>query len=141
MDLEFRSPSIRNLLQPASLIFVAVFALQVSREYGKAQGLVHNEYPGKNWAQAVKPEDRGWSSDKLAAAKAYADSIDTAAVVVVDDGIIVTQWGATTTKFNVHSIRKSFLNALYGIAVAKGEINLNATLTELGIDANPTPLT
>jgi hypothetical protein len=48
----------------------------------------------------------------LAAAKSYADSIDTAAVVIVDDGTIVSQWGETTIKFNVHSIRKSLLSAL-----------------------------
>lgn len=106
MNLEYRGPShisgcvvasperglsIRNLLQPASLIFLAFLVLQASQEYGTAQGAAHNEYPGKNWAQAVKPEDRGWSSVKLAAAKAYAFSIDTAAVVIVDDGIIVSQ--------------------------------------------------
>src|ERR1700730_12808131 len=100
-----------------------------------------NEYPGKHWTQAAKPEDRGWSSEKLAAAKAYADSIDTAAVVIVDDGVIVSQWGETATKFNVHSIRKSFLSALYGIAVAKRQIELNATLDQLGIDDNPPSLT
>jgi CubicO group peptidase (beta-lactamase class C family) len=91
--------------------------------------------------QAGKSEDRGWSSDGLVAAKAYADSIDTAAMIIVDDGVIVSQWGATTTKFNVHSIRKSLLSALYGIAVAKGEIHLNATLEQLGIDDNEPSLT
>jgi hypothetical protein len=81
-------------------------ALQLSRADGKG---AHNDYPGKHWTQIGKPEERGWSSDKLVAAKAYADSIDTAAVVIVDDGIIVSQWGETATKFKVHSIRKSFL--------------------------------
>ncbi len=41
----------------------------------------------------------------------------------------------------MHSIRKSLLSALYGIAVAKGEINLNATLDQLGIDDNEPSLT
>jgi CubicO group peptidase (beta-lactamase class C family) len=104
-------------------------------------GRGHNEYPEKHWTQAGKAEERGWSSTRLAAAKAYADSIYTAAVVIVDDGIIVSQWGATSTKFNVHSIRKSLLSALYGIAVAKGEIDLNATLGQLGIDDNEPSLT
>ena len=142
MDLEFRSPSIRNLLQRASLIFLAVFASQVSQGYGKAQGLAHNEYPGKNWAQAVKPEDRGWSSDKLAAAKAYADSIDTAAVVCRRRRDHRHAMGRNDDKVQraLHQ-EEVFLNALYGIAVAKGEINLNATLDELGIDDNPPSLT
>jgi CubicO group peptidase (beta-lactamase class C family) len=104
-------------------------------------GSAHNDYPGKNWTQISKPENRGWSSGQLAAAKAYADSIDTAAVVIVDDGIIISQWGETATKFNVHSIRKSFLSALYGIAVARGEIDLQATLDQLRIDDNEPSLT
>lgn len=123
-------------MQAASFLFLALIGSQVSEAHRKIRVAEHNEYPGKHWAQTAKPEDRGWSSDGLAAAKAYADSIDTAAVVIVDDGIIVSQWGATATKFNVHSIRKSLLSALYGIAVAKGEINLNATLDQLGIDDN-----
>jgi CubicO group peptidase (beta-lactamase class C family) len=124
-----------------ALVFLALVALPVSRANGKVQGTAHNEYPGKHWTEAGKPEDRGWSSDRLAAAKAYANSLDTAAVIIVDDGIIVSQWGETATKFNVHSIRKSFLSALYGIAVAKGEIDLNATLDQLGIDDNEPSLT
>src|SRR5215472_10824083 len=91
------------------VLFLAVLTHQVSQAQGEIQGSAHNEYPGKQWTQDAKPEDRGWSSDRLAAAKAYADSIDTAAVVIVDDGVIVSQWGAITTKFKVHSIRKSFL--------------------------------
>jgi hypothetical protein len=37
--------------------------------------------------------------------------------------------------------RQHFLSALYGIAVAHGEINLNATLEQLGIDHNEPSLT
>jgi CubicO group peptidase (beta-lactamase class C family) len=66
---------------------------------------------------------------------------DTAALVIVDDGVIVSQWGETSTKFNVHSIRTSLLSALIGIAVANGQIGLNATLDQLGIDDNPPSLT
>src|SRR6266852_323247 len=131
---------VRRCLEVASFVLLAI-ALQACRVEGKNRSAVHNECPGKHWTQAAKPEDRGWSSDGLAAAKAYADSLDTAAVVIVDDGIIVSQWGATATKFNVHSIRKSFLSALYGLAVAKGQINLNATLDQLGIDDNEPSLT
>jgi len=125
----------------ATLILLFLFALTVHQAQAQVRPALHGEYPGKQWIQAAKPEDRGWSSEKLAAAKAYAASLDTAAVIVVDDGIIVSQWGATATKFNVHSIRKSFLSALYGIAVAKGQIELSATLDQLGIDDNEPSLT
>lgn len=134
-------PSTRRWVQAALFLFLAPIVMHVSQAEGKVKRAAHNEYPGKHWTQAGKPEDRGWSSDGLAAAKAYADSIDTAAVVIVDDGIIVAQWGATATKFNVHSIRKSFLSGLYGIAVAKAQIDLNTTLEQLGIDDNEPSLT
>src|ERR1700730_8455452 len=125
----------------ACYFLVIVIASQVAGAGEKHHGLSPNAYPRQHWTQVKRPEDRGWSSDKLAAAKAYADSIDTAAVIIVDDGVIVSQWGETATKFNVHSIRKSFLSALYGIAVAKRQIELNATLDQLGIDDNPPSLT
>jgi CubicO group peptidase (beta-lactamase class C family) len=125
----------------ATFILLFFIALNVSRSQAQVHGAPSSEYPGKHWKQVAKPEDRGWSTEKLAAAKAYADSLDTAAVIVVDDGVIVSQWGATTTKFNVHSIRKSLLSALYGIAIAKGQIKLNATLDQLGIDDNEPSLT
>lgn len=134
-------PSIRLWLRAASFFFLTLVALHVFQVKAQVRNAAHKEYPGKHWTQAGRPEDRGWSSEGLAAAKAYADSIDTAAVVIVDDGIIVSQWGATSTKFNVHSARKSFLNSLYGIAVAKGQIDLNATLDQLGIDDNEPSLT
>ena len=42
---------------------------------------------------------------------------------------------------NVHSIRKSVLSALYGMAVAEGRIKLDRTLGELGIEDNEPRLT
>ncbi|KAA6457948.1 serine hydrolase [Acidobacteria bacterium AB60] len=126
---------------------LSLLLLTIVTAYGSAAAAgpkpdgTEQEFPGEHWKQAARPEALGWSSQGLAAAKAYADSIDTAAVVVVDDGIIVSQWGAISTSFNVHSIRKSFLSALIGIAVSKGQIDLNATLAQLGIDDNEPSLT
>jgi CubicO group peptidase (beta-lactamase class C family) len=126
--------------RPAIFILLFFIALNLGRSQAQVQG-APSEYPGKHWKEVAKPEDRGWSTERLAAAKTYANSLDTAAVIVVDDGVIVSQWGATTTKYNVHSIRKSFLSALYGIAVAKGQVELNSTLSQLGIDDNEPSLT
>jgi len=41
---------------------------------------------------------------------------------------------------DVHSIRKSYLSALYGIHVHEGRIQLSKTLADLGID-DQSPLT
>jgi len=100
-----------------------------------------NRYPNKTWDKVKTPEELGWSSEKLQQARQFARSLDTAAVMIVDDGIVIDEWGKTAKKFNVHSIRKSFLSALYGLAVKEAKINLNNTLAELGIDDNEPALT
>jgi CubicO group peptidase (beta-lactamase class C family) len=91
-------------------------------------------YPGDSWNQASDAYETGWSATKLQAARAYSESINTAAVMVISGGVVVSEWGATTTKFNVHSIRKSLLSAMVGVYEEKGVLNLESTLQELGID-------
>jgi CubicO group peptidase (beta-lactamase class C family) len=103
--------------------------------------VAQEHYPGKKWEHAKSPESLGWSAAKLALAKKYSDSIDTAAVVIVDHGLIVSEWGDTAKKYNVHSIRKSFVSALYGIAVRDGIVDLGSTMQDLGIDDNEPSLT
>ncbi len=75
-----------------------------------------------------------WSRERLDAALEYAGSLDTSALVVLHKGKTVVDWGDTDARYNAQSMRKSLLNALYGIAVARGQINLDATLADLGID-------
>ena len=66
--------------------------------------------------------------------------MNVAALMVVTDGQVVYEWGNTANNFQAHSMRKSLLSALYGIAVADGAIELSQTLAELNID-DKTPLT
>ena len=54
--------------------------------------------------------------------------------MVVQSGIVVDEWGETTQKYNVHSIRKSLLSALIGIYENQGTLKLESTLEELRID-------
>ena len=97
-------------------------------------------YPGKEWTWVSSPESLGWSSEKLALARAYSERIGSAAVMIVDDGIVVDAWGDLEYKYHCHSMRKSLISALYGIYVADGKIDLTRTLADLGID-DMTPLT
>jgi hypothetical protein len=46
-------------------------------------------YPGKEWTWAPSPESLGRSPAKLALAQAYAKHIGSAAVMIVDDGVVV----------------------------------------------------
>ena len=97
-------------------------------------------YPGRTWEVAGQPEEAGFSSEGLAAARAFTDELATAAVVIVAGGRIAARWGDVEGKYLTHSCRKSFLSALYGIYVADGTIDLEMTMAELGIDDLP-PLT
>jgi CubicO group peptidase (beta-lactamase class C family) len=95
----------------------------------------HRAYlPGTDWAQIQDPARLGWSTAGLAAARAYAATIKTAAVMIVQNGLVVDEWGPTDHRFMCHSIRKSLLSALYGIYVERGKIDLTKTLADLGID-------
>jgi len=91
-------------------------------------------YPSENWQKAAEPEKLGWSSAKLAEARNYSKKIRSAAVMIVDDGVVVDAWGDLTRKFYCHSIRKSFLSALIGIHIEEGNIDLSKTMEELNID-------
>jgi len=89
----------------------------------------------------VTPEDVGWSSQELEEARLFAEQSGYAAVMAAYDGKVFFSWGEVTRNFWCHSIRKPFLSALYGIHVTRGEIDLNATLQELGVDDIPPSLT
>jgi CubicO group peptidase (beta-lactamase class C family) len=97
-------------------------------------------YPGSTWLRYSTPEEAGWSSSLLEVAKDYYDMLDSAAVMVIYNGAVLVNWGDIQQKFMCHSVRKSFLSALYGIHVHAGNIDLDKTMAEQGIDDEP-PLT
>jgi CubicO group peptidase (beta-lactamase class C family) len=83
----------------------------------------------------------GWPVSASEAVKAYAGDVKPTALMVVQDGKVIFHHGDVLRKVNAASVRKSLLSALYGIAIAEGKINLDATLGELGIDDKPPALT
>jgi len=122
--------------RPTVLLALAATLLTLLAAPALAQAPV---YPEKSWSR-VSPYLAGWSADKLKQAREYAATINTAAVTIVVGGLVLDEWGDTTTRYNVHSIRKSFLSALYGIHVHEGRIDLSKTLADLAID-DVSPLT
>ncbi|MBN7809011.1 serine hydrolase [Agrobacterium rosae] len=91
--------------------------------------------------QSAEPASAGWSVENLKAAQDYAASLKPTAVMVVQDGKVIANWGEVSRKVNVASVRKSLLSALYGIAVAERRIDLGSPLADLGIDDKPPALT
>jgi CubicO group peptidase (beta-lactamase class C family) len=89
---------------------------------------------GGPWSQWSSPAAAGYDADLLNAARRHADEALSGAVMVVEDGRVVAAWGDVERKLELHSVRKSLYAALYGVAVERGLIDLDATLAELGID-------
>jgi len=99
-----------------------------------------DRFPGTEWDH-VAPADAGWSEAGLAEARDWSATLQSSAVMIIQHGAIVAEWGDTVKRTDLASVRKSFLSALVGIAVAKHQISLDSTLAQLGIDDNPPGLT
>ena len=97
-------------------------------------------FPGKEWAQTT-PAAAGWDVQRTAAATAYAKEIGASSFMLIQHGVVVVEYGDISARTELHSCRKSFLSALIGNAVARGQIDLDDTLEKLGIDDNPPSLT
>lgn len=97
-------------------------------------------FPGDSWIVYDRPNELGWNEEILTNIGNYADSLETAALMVIHKGVLVYDWGATDQKYITQSMRKGLLNSLYGIYWDRGHINLDTTLAELGITDSP-PLT
>jgi len=91
------------------------------------------DWPGADWERRT-PEASGWQADKLQAVDAAARALGSDAVLVVHRGAIVHAWGDIAKPMNLYSARKSVLSMLFGLHVARGEIDLQATLGSLGIN-------
>ena len=92
---------------------------------------------GEEWPRWSSPEEAGFSSQSVAAAESIWQSLPDApiaAFMLVYKGKVLASFGDETFPFWCHSMRKSFLSALYGIHTANGNIDLDMTLDELGID-------
>jgi CubicO group peptidase (beta-lactamase class C family) len=99
-----------------------------------------DRFPGAEWDH-LPPSQSGWSESGLKAAQDWSQQIHSTAVMVVQRGVVVAEWGDTAKRTELASVRKSLLSALIGIAVAERKISLDSTLAELGIDDNAPSLT
>jgi CubicO group peptidase (beta-lactamase class C family) len=120
-----------------------VIASAVGGQSGPGSTNFRDAFPGASWQRITTPEKAGWSKDRLAAARQFAetDSIHTSAIMIVQGGEVVDQWGDFDKKIDAYSVRKSLISALYGIYSSEGLIDISETLEQLGIDDSPDPLT
>ena len=103
-------------------------------------GEIADRFPDAEW-QHVDPAAAGWSADELKAAEEWSGHMGSTAVVVIQHGAVVAEWGDIAAKTQLASVRKSLLSALIGIAVERRQIVLDQPIGELGIDDNEPSLT
>lgn len=82
----------------------------------------------------ISNEDSGLDAAKLDSLDNFLTEVGSSSLMIMIDGKIAHQYGDITKKHTVHSIRKSLINSLYGIAIEEGLIDTTATLEDLKID-------
>lgn len=94
-------------------------------------------FPGTEWERlrGTALTGHGWDVDRLETLEDFLrDSANTTGLVVVDRGRVVVDYGDTEELSYLASVRKSILAMLYGFWVEHGIIDLDATMTDLGVD-------
>ena len=92
------------------------------------------------WLQYSDVRQAGFDEQALRAVCERADSLRSGALMAVVRGHVILACGDVERPFETHSVRKSLVSGLYGVAVARREIDLDATLAKFSIDER-TPLT
>jgi CubicO group peptidase (beta-lactamase class C family) len=80
----------------------------------------------------------GWADSGVARLSQGARDLQLVSLIVLHRGEPVLSYGDTARPCVVHSMRKALISALYGQEVAKGVIDLKATLGDLGIEDDET---
>ena len=108
----------RVKLMPMMMRFagMALLLLGLVAEANSQAGAV----PGAEWRQFATPERAGWSATRLAEILGYVEEMGSTSAMIVQHGVVVAAWGDVNHRSNLHSCRKSLLNALIGIAAAEG---------------------
>jgi CubicO group peptidase (beta-lactamase class C family) len=97
-------------------------------------------FPAADWTHTT-PAAAGWNLDRMQRVEDYLKTLPVTGVMLIQHGVVVSSGGEIDNRTQLHSCRKSFLSALIGIAVAKGQIHLDDTLAQLNIDDIPPSLT
>src|SRR5712691_9041905 len=99
-----------------------------------------DRFPGESWDH-VDAAQFGWSAELLSEARAWSATIGSSAVMVIQHGVVVAQWGDTQKRMELASVRKSLLSALIGNAIERKQVDLSTPIGKLGIDDNAPSLT
>jgi CubicO group peptidase (beta-lactamase class C family) len=121
--------TINKMLRLTKCTLIMFVLLGIINAFAQTSDL---KYPGTSW-EKVYPASVGWSPEAFGKADEVARSIRTDSYMVIHNGVIVHEFGATSKSSNLYSVRKSVLSILMGIYSDKGVINIEKTLSDIGI--------
>lgn len=87
------------------------------------------------------PKASYWNAPGVLELTRHAEAHRSDALIILKDGQLVYRGGQVTRKINTHSVRKSIMAVLYGIAIERGLLHRDDTLEALGYDDTEAPLT
>lgn len=91
-------------------------------------------FPSNTWEKVKTPTFYGWNQDTLDHLENYMiDSTATTAMMIIQEGKVIYEYGNTTENSYIASCRKSILAMLYGTHVESGTIDLSQSLKDLNI--------
>lgn len=103
-----------------------IFAVALSGALLRGGALsAEGPFPGAEWKHAA-PAELGWPEAGLA--RAFSDEIRSGAVIIVQRGKMVADWGDTKKRMELASVRKSLLSAPIGIAASEHLIHLDRVM-------------
>jgi len=91
-------------------------------------------FPEASWAAVPEAEPGSACHRELDATRSYLRTLDTTALMAVQDGRVLFSEGPVQSVSIVFSVRKSLLSMMYGKYVANGTIDLDRTLADLSVD-------
>ncbi len=126
------------MIRATAAIFAALASSAAAAQDWPACGTV-DVYPDA--IERGAGEATGWDAEKLAQARAVFDDSGAAALVVLHRGRVIAAWGKVDRPYLAQSVRKALLNSLVGKLVEAGDLSLDATLVDLGVDDDDPALT
>ncbi len=93
-----------------------------------------NAQPIVPYNDQKSPEEFGFSTDALDSLATFLHEAGSSSMLILSNGKVVFEWGDTTMRHTIHSIRKPLVSALYGIFIQQGIIDTSETLKSLNID-------
>ncbi|CAJ0892062.1 serine hydrolase domain-containing protein [Ralstonia flatus] len=127
--------ALRLMVIGACALTCGAHAWQLGPVVAQVDGERQPTFPAQGWTHA-EPTSHGFSQEGIDRAVAYAKQEGSTSGMIVHDGVVLAEWGDVTRKSNLHSARKSLMSALIGISVERGQIHLDDTLEQLGVDDN-----